>query len=676
MNKLNKFPAFKRKIVLTSIIVISLSILLATASEQLTIGLMHGIVLSDNILLNLIKDSLLFGIVPGTTIGLLIIKFLQPVNEQAIKIFNGEVIDSQDRLTAINRLSRLNILIIGLNIVAYSIEFFIALFSHPMSTDEIITKLLYVLSSAFIFSIIEANIINLNLVKVRSLFKIYKVDTGIKKISMQKKNVTLIACLTIFISITFIEAGQLIYMSSIQYQQTIHKVVSGNMTIEQARVEYKEGSAKQLGVETTEIVFPYDEDEVINPIMIFIINFIQMLIIAIVYQYSSTLFQHRQIKNLKEKMKEIAEGNGDLTKQVEITEFNEIGELTSTINEFLNGLRLMLKNVQLLGGDVKKSASIIRDVLINTEESTHDIVSANEQSARSTKEQMDIADITTGTIKEMLITVREIADKVENQSTSVEQTSTAINEMAANIESVNNTTNSANGLSKNLVIVADHGGVAVNQSIEAVKRVEVFSDEIIQMVKLITDISDKTNLLAMNAAIEAAHAGESGKGFAVVAQEVRKLAEDSSISAQQITDHIKMMVNLVNDGVHLSEGAGTALHTVGVDVKQTSQLIEEVSAAMDEQTEGTKEVLDAVSSLMDSTISIREITKEQQKKSITMNESLDGLAETFSQIEIAAQEQNNGTRKIQSSVAELKKVILDNEQATNNLDKILGGFIL
>lgn len=676
--KSNEYPEFRLRVILTSIIVVASSLALTTISTKLTMGLMHGIINRDGLILDIIVTSLLYGLIPGTITGILINLYLKPFHETTLKFFNKEDVDDNNRKKSINILSRLNLVILGLNMAGYFVGFIVSLFTKNYSPEILIMKTLYSISAAIVFSVIQTNIINIIISRAKSFLKIYKIDSGSMKAGIQKKNLLSIISLTVFISITFIDAGLMIYGTDLHYEKTLKNIVSGNITLDKARSKYKEEVSNLLDVEASEIPFPYDltKEQTPNILPIFLVYFILILIIALVYQYTSSLFQKRQILYLQNKMQEMSKGSGDLTKQIEIFEFNEMGDLTNTINNFINGLRFFLKDVKELSHNVKSSGDVIKDVLSSTEQSTQDIVAANEQTVRSTKEQISIAGDTTGNIKEMLVSVKEISDNIETQASFVEETSSAINQMAANIESVNQTTNSVNQLSNNLVTVSTRGGAAVDQSIVAVKRVEEFSDEIIQMVTVITDISDKTNLLAMNAAIEAAHAGESGKGFAVVAQEIRKLAEDSAVSAKQISDHIKKMISLVNKGVELSEGAGKALNIVGVDVKHTSQLIEEVSAAMDEQSEGTREVLSAITALMDSTTSIREITQIQQTKNVDMNNSIEELTNSFKQIEVATLSQSEGTKDIQNSVKDLKDVILDNEKATEKLEELLKGYVL
>ncbi|MGL1894699.1 MAG: methyl-accepting chemotaxis protein [Spirochaetaceae bacterium] len=677
MTTMKQFPAFRLKILLTLMAVLSVSFVLTTLAQTVAFGLMHEIVNPGLIIKRIVISFLSYGMVPGLVFGGIMIRYLKPVHDTTYAIFNNEEVKDDDRKLAIKRISKLSNVVWIINMAGYNIGFLASTLSDQYTLREFVVAFILNLATASIFSFVQINLFNLILAKARSLLKIYYLD-GNRSTGLIYRNMAFIIALSIFISFTFITAGQEIYESEEHYLMLTNRVLAGELTIDQARDQYKKDAAAMLDVSPDRIKFPFDMDvsEKPKPILIYLVYFIDILLIAGFIQYTLSLFQVRQINDLSNKMKEISEGGGDLTKQVEVSEFDEVGVLTNTINVFLDGLRTLIKDVLIVGEKVRTSAYTIKEVLETTENATIDIVRTTEQTANSTKDQVKIADETTFTIKEMLNSVKAISENVEIQSSFVEQTSSAITQMSANIDSVNQTTNSANRLSKELVTVAAEGGKAVNQSIVAVKKVESYSEEINKMVSIITKIAAQTNLLAMNAAIEAAHAGDSGRGFAVVALEVRKLAEDSSGSAKQISNHIKEMVSLVNDGVHLSEGAGQALGRVGDDVNKTSSLINEVSSAMDEQAVGAKDVLGAITSLVESTQSIRSISNEQQEKNVTMNRAIEALSSSFKQIEAASLEQSEGTKNIQSSITDLKNVILDNEAATTELDNLLKGFIL
>ena len=155
--------------------------------------------------------------------------------------------------------------------------------------------------------------------------------------------------------------------------------------------------------------------------------------------------------------------------------------------------------------------------------------------------------------------------------------------MAANVKSVSEATEQADGFASKLARAAEAGTSSVSESILAIKKVEESSKKVTEMVSVIAQIAAQTNLLAMNAAIEAAHAGESGKGFAVVANEVRALAESSAKSAKGINAQIKKMVEAVRNGVSLSSKAGEELGLIMEDTTATTGLVRQIAEAMNEQ---------------------------------------------------------------------------------------------
>ncbi len=126
-------------------------------------------------------------------------------------------------------------------------------------------------------------------------------------------------------------------------------------------------------------------------------------------------------------------------------------------------------------------------------------------------------------------------------------------------------------------------GEGMNSTIEAMNGIEKSSKQITEAVDIITDIADQTNLLALNAAIEAARAGEHGKGFAVVADEVRKLAERSAASAKDIRLLIEESTGQVSSGVHLSQAAGQNIRLMVADISKVAEQLRSISTATQEQ---------------------------------------------------------------------------------------------
>jgi methyl-accepting chemotaxis protein len=221
----------------------------------------------------------------------------------------------------------------------------------------------------------------------------------------------------------------------------------------------------------------------------------------------------------------------------------------------------------------------------------------------------------------------------------VAESSSAIEEMAGNIRSTHDMSRQSDGAADTLARTAESGLGAIRNLDESIRDLSNRSVEIREMVDLILGIASQTNLLAMNAAIEAAHAGDAGRGFAVVAEEIRKLADQSGAGGREIEEAAKRIDQAIQNSFALAGAVQDGFSKVHEEVARVRDLNRSVADAMGEQERANGQILDSVAQLQQLGQEIADHTRTEASRGAELQAGLDGLSRLTTEIHLAKDEE-------------------------------------
>jgi methyl-accepting chemotaxis protein len=212
--------------------------------------------------------------------------------------------------------------------------------------------------------------------------------------------------------------------------------------------------------------------------------------------------------------------------------------------------------------------------------------------------------------------------------------------------------------------------------IELVKNVSSQSEHLLETNEIIDAIASQTNLLAMNAAIEAAHAGEAGKGFSVVSDEIRKLAENSAEQSKVIESDLKKVVETISTIVDASAKADDAFGAVTKQIKEANGLIQEIRMSMKEQNEGSRQVLEALDEIQNITFQIRDGSLEMNQGASMILKEMSRLEDISRKVQKSTQDIARASDTIGQTIEEVLELTGKNTEVVKALNDVTGRFKL
>lgn len=383
------------------------------------------------------------------------------------------------------------------------------------------------------------------------------------------------------------------------------------------------------------------------------------LLIALFSGWRVFRYLQKSFSGLHGAMHKISSGEGDLTQSIEVKKKDEIGRVALAFNSFLSKLRSLIglvKEAVTRTSLIKLSlSSSIEETSASIEEISANIDSILKQTGALDSNVQSNASVVQSASKD----IASLDKALISQASMLEQSTSAISEMMSSLGNLDSVAKNKRLATNTLAEVSNLGRNTIQDTNEKFIKVVQYIQQIQEMADTINSIAAQTNLLSMNAAIEAAHAGESGKGFAVVAEEIRKLADSAGASSKAITGLIKDITTSVEEtNLNLSESSH-AFEAMEDEVRSTIGAFQEIESALSEINLGGNYILEETGKISSLTSNITQLSKSIRESSQTLLSNGNSLQQVSEVVTTGIAETKAGASEIVGAMQQMILLSVD-----------------
>ena len=624
---------------------------------------------------------------PVLVLGLILYLLAKRIERVACALERGEAVAAEELEKTRKRLIGFSKVVLAENIVGFAAGYIIFIVAQGYVSEILrfdrLVVLISNLAGGYIFAAAQNSLNEMAFADVRDRLGIREIGDRRRERSTTGRQIGLSAALVVY-AITFIQFNvkDVVEFNTVG-DDILAGIAAGSILPEDAESAYRSLLAERMpdigtrsSVRADDVTPPWERPDgaVRRETTIFIMYTIFSLALCVGVQVTVSSSLREQLRAIAHRVKDVLDGGGDLRVRLSIRAMDDLGELTELINRLLD-------RFHSIAGDISRTARRTRE---SSEAIDRELV-RSESLARGTRETVQALETTlqsqAAATRSFVDALRSFRDGVaaadaatDDQKRFVAETSAAMEEMAASIRSISSMTERAGALSGRLAESGDSGSAAVRDTRAAIDQIDAAAREVLGVLTTLNKISADINLLAMNAAIEAAHAGDHGRGFAVVADEVRSLAGNAAQRTRAIKELIQALRARVDNGVRQAGASGDALTGLTAGLGESASISLEIAAAAKEQAAGTDAVIGSITQAVRSADTVSAMMGDQARRSDEIALALEGVLQRLEGLAADASRQTREVMALEESFAAVRKEVDGNLESVSALDAEMARF--